>query len=83
MTDFHSIYQQEINVLANSMRGRQMRKLRENKHPKPLYLPDMLNFIPAPEIFLILTILLFMRVARPHHRMEKKSLLRVKKSGSG
>ena len=45
MIDFHSIYQQEINVLANSMKGRQMRKISKNKRVKPFYSPDILLII--------------------------------------
>jgi len=61
MTDFDSIYQQEINVFANSMRGRQMRKKWKNARPKPLYLSEILKDIPVFQISLILTIPLFMR----------------------
>ena len=61
MIDFHSIYQQEINVLANSMKGRQMRKICKNKQVNSFYSPDILLLIRGAGIFPIWSIPLFMR----------------------
>jgi len=50
MAVFHSIYQQEINDLANSMRGRQMSKNHKNNQEKLLYLSVLLVFTNMIEL---------------------------------
>ena len=79
MTDFHSIYQQEINVLANSMRGRQMRNIWKNKQPKALHFSDILLVMSVIEILLILPIPLFTGDCWSLYKVEKKCWEGVKK----
>ena len=74
MAVFHSIYQQEINDLANSMRGRQMSKNHKNNQEKPLYVTVLLVFTKMIEISCFLINPLFTGLCYDLIEVEKKVL---------
>ena len=82
MTDFHSIYQQEINVLANSMRGRQMSKNHKNKQENPLYISVLLVFTKMIEISCFLINPLFTGLCQGLQELEKKVAAWLQKKGA-
>jgi hypothetical protein len=56
------------------MNGRQMRKTAKYCFKQTLYFIDILSFAHIPAFLMFLTIPLFMRDAKHHHRKEKKAI---------
>ena len=83
MIDFLSIYQQEINADANSMKCREMRKLQKYIPDNPLYSIDLLYFSFYLQNSRILSIPLFTRDCYSWSGMKKNTGVCFRKDKKG